>query len=365
MRSQNQHKTWSVSALGLPCVLLGALFVSACTTVTEIEPGGPDATDTLIVAPPSASLTDKTIALDIVRAARQLYTPINTTLQFNNPQNDPLLEHFIDRFTEVGFGIQRVSADQGSNYFSYSRVEDRAENGRKLIRFDTSIGAIKVGRDYTLVSSSTVSPASPIRISGTRAPVAVNDKPNGRFSVSSADLSRAIYTASLDIEGDTPGPVISLITDDLLEQVANRYGEGASLQSLNSNRVEVVNVFHTNESNFTSILDDYEQVHRQIVVFGNDSLVLGNSNKLMIEQFVDERVQPTDLISLLGCSNGQTDLEIGNEGLALGRAKRMTEALLLQGVARNRILEEGCWAPVAAGDDIPSRGVVMELWRRT
>lgn len=361
---QIQTHTNLAASLARCCIMLSALFASGCATVGGVEPDQTSDIDTLVVAAPDAPLTDKTMALDIVRSASQLYTPLNTTLQFNNQQNDPLLEHFIARFTEVGFGIQRVSADQGSNYFSYTLVEDRSENGKPLFRLDTSIGAIKVGRDYTLAGVNTISPASPVRIAGTRAVVKIDDTPSGRFVIRNTDVSRAIYTASLNIEDSAPAPVISLITNDLVDQLAINATEGASLQSLNSNRVEVINVFHTRESNFTSILDDYKPVHRQIVVFGNDSLVLGDTNKLLIEQFANQRVRSGDLISLLGCSNGHTDLEIGNEGLALGRAKRMTEALLAQGIERNRILEEGCWAPVAAGEDTPTRGVVMELWRK-
>lgn len=354
MHSPEQIQTHPARVLARCCIILSALSVSACTTVGGITPDQKSDINSLPVAPPDAPLTDKTMALDIVRSASQLYRPLNTTLQFNNKHSDPLLEHFIALFTEIGFGIQRVNADQGSNYFSYTLVVDRAQNGKPIYRLDTSIGAINVGRNYTPAGVNTISPISPVRIAGTRAVVKVNDTPNDRFSIGNSDVSRAIYTASLN-----------LITNDLVDQLAIKVSEGASLQGLNSNPVEVINVFHTRESNFTSLLDDYKPVYRQVVVFGNDSLVLGDTNRLLIEQFARQRVRSEDLISLLGCSNGHTDLEIGNKGLALGRARRMTEALLAHGIERNRILEEGCWAPMAAGEDTPTRGVVMELWRKS
>jgi len=98
-------------------------------------------------------------------------------------------------------------------------------------------------------------------------------------------------------------------------------------------------------------------------VFGNDSMVLGSTNKSLIDQFVDNEIREGDVVSLIGCSNGPTSLEIGNEGLALGRAQRVTEALTSRGVPRENVLDEGCWAPVSAQDRFPNRGVVMELWR--
>ena len=94
-------------------------------------------------------------------------------------------------------------------------------------------------------------------------------------------------------------------------------------------------------------------------------MVLGSRNKSLIDQLVENVLGEEDIVSLVGCSNGPTALEIGNEGLALGRAKRVTEALLARGVSREKVLDEGCWAPVAEAEDrFPSRGVVLELWRK-
>ena len=272
------------------------------------------------------------------------------------------MEYFIEQFARSGYGIQRVSADQGSNFFTFTRTEQLDDNGRPFVRFDSSIGAVDIGRDYLIPGANTVSPASPIRLSGTRIPVSVPDKPNGRFQITDASNSRAVYVASLNLSQQAP-PVISLITDDVVSAVAEQGTPPSSFQALNSSRVEINNLFYADQSNFSSVLDNYEQIERQVVVFGNDSMILGNTNKLLIEQFVQQQFNSDDLISLVGCSNGPTVLEIGNEGLALGRAERVTQALLSYGVARDRILDEGCWAPVSAGDKFPSRGVVLELWR--
>jgi len=344
------------------CVLMGSLLLASCaslnsatinSTPNEAQPGSETST--------SVSPVDRSIAMDIVKSARQIFPPINSTLQFAS-SNDPLMQYFVQLFANEGYGVQRVSADQGSNLFSYQREEEQIDD-TTLVRFNATIGVVTVARDYTVPRVNTISPASPVRVSGTRAPIEVADRPTGRFVVTDPAYSTVEYVASLNLADQAP-PVISLITGDLVNRVAERGTRSTSLQALNSNRVEITNLFYTNQSNFSSILDDYDQIEQQIVVFGNDSMVLGNTNKQLIDQFVEQRVKDNDLISLVGCSNGPTALEIGNEGLALGRAERVTQALLSRGVSRDRILDEGCWAPVSARDKYPSRGVVLEVWRK-
>ena len=187
------------------------------------------------------------------------------------------------------------------------------------------------------------------------------DAESSRFRIRDSSLSDALYVASMSL--DEQAPVISLITPELVNRVSTQGTNGPSMQALNSSKIEVNNLFYNNQSTFASILDDYQRVQRQIIIFGNDSMILGDTNKQLIDQFVETRFRPGDVISLVGCSNGPTVLDIGNEGLALGRARRVTEALLARGVARDRILDEGCWAPTSVGDRFPGRGVVMELWR--
>lgn len=69
------------------------------------------------------------------------------------------------------------------------------------------------------------------------------------------------------------------------------------------------------------------------------------------------------MISVVGCSHGNTALKGGNEALAIGRANRVKEALLYAGVESKKVLEEGCWANIHY-DDLPRRGVVIELKRK-
>ena len=351
-QERSQNHSLHVLLLG------GAILLGGCASLQEDTSSTPDVVATRTVV----SATDEAMANDMVGVATQIFNPIETTLQFNANDTDALLAHFIEEFAEAGYGIQRVSADQGSHYFTYSINDLSPTDSDTGVRFDTSIGAVDLSRDYTLAGSRAVSPNSPFRLSGTREPVEVMDEAAEAFNPATDEFSSVVYLAALNLDEQAP-PVISLITNDIVNRVANETTQSASLQALNSSRVEVSNLFYSDQSNFTSVLDNYKQIDRQVVVFGDDSLVLGNTNKSLIKQWVDQRLQPDDLVSLVGCSNGPTALDIGNEGLALGRANRVTQALLEEGVPRDRILDEGCWAPVSAGDKFPSRGVVLELWR--
>jgi len=72
----------------------------------------------------------------------------------------------------------------------------------------------------------------------------------------------------------------------------------------------------------------------------------------------------TDLVGIVGCSNGATNLAKGNEGLALGRAQGIAEEFYTAGLKRDKVFNEGCWSPKAGAPGFPDRGVVIDLWRR-
>jgi len=71
----------------------------------------------------------------------------------------------------------------------------------------------------------------------------------------------------------------------------------------------------------------------------------------------------TDVISVIGCSHGRTNLKNGNAYLATQRAERVKEELLLVGIDANKVLSEGCWANKHF-DKMPARGVVVSHRRK-
>jgi len=127
----------------------------------------------------------------------------------------------------------------------------------------------------------------------------------------------------------------------------------------------VRNVFDLGASNFLRQLIDSVVVDSRVLTFANDSLRLGAPNKRLVERMVDKFNPQTDVFSVIGCSMGPTQVRGGNAALALGRASRVVEALRFAGVDDSMILDEGCWAGSGSFGDLPHRGVVISLNRKT
>ena len=224
------------------------------------------------------------------------------------------------------------------------------------------VGTVEISRGYRFAGDERVSAVSPMRVAGSRAPVAVGAAGTVRVVAASPVLDRVEYVGPAPLTA-APAPIISLVTPRVVEGVVERSVGGPDRTALNTAGMEVGNLFFGEGDGFGSLERTHRRVGRQIVVFGDDSLTLGDDNRALLERFIDDEMQERDVVGLVGCSNGPTALEIGNEGLALGRAARVAEALVERGVARERIYDQGCWAPVSAGDRFPGRGVVVELWR--
>jgi len=111
-----------------------------------------------------------------------------------------------------------------------------------------------------------------------------------------------------------------------------------------------VNMYETRESAYKSMFDDsdqrYDNVSSQILIFPNDSLVLGKQNKHYLFDLAERVRHSEDIVRVVGCSHGNTQLSNGNEKLAKGRAIRVKEELMLAGVEESAVLHEACWANV-------------------
>ncbi len=323
---------------------------------------------------PATPRARKAVSLDrlasdnLVAVLAQVLPPMSTTIQ-TRAHTDPLGQLLVTRLVAAGYGIQRVDTDLGAHLLHYERnAVDAGEtpgSGISRLNYSLSIGDVEVSRRYRLDATGRSVPDSPVRLAGSRLPVEVDDSGfadamPGRATSSSLTRVSHVSQSTAPVEV----PMISLITAGVVRNVARSTSQGPSLQALNTSQVEVGNRFYGNTMNFGGIARSHVGISRQVVIFPNDSMRLGEQGKSVIRQLVDQYQERTDLISLVGCSNGYTALAIGNEGLALGRSGRVTEELMSLGISRDHILDEGCWAPTSAGDRFPSRGVVIELLRR-
>ena len=341
-----------ILAIGIGTVVLSGCATESAMPMDNMNSTGPAATAVLEA--------DQIMIDDLVFVLIQVLDPLSSTVQVG-PTNDLLGREFTRVLGEEGYGIQRVGADQGANFVTYSRKLEPSVSGGSGVHLSLIIGDLELSRRYHLQDNNTVRPDSVFKLAGTRKKVAMDD---GRFSSSdevNPTIERVHYVAAEPILGGIP--TISLITDTVVQRVVEAATAGPSYEALNSSKLEVSNLFYGGESTFGSVRDSYQRIGKDVVVFTNDSMRLGQVGKEQIAVFLNAFNETTDIINLVGCSNGPTNLGIGNEGLALGRAKRVTEEFISLGVARAKILDEGCWAPVSAGERYPGRAVVVELWR--
>ena len=362
-----RHREGCSRAL-LAGVLLAAALSGGCALLAD---------DTAVESAAAPGSSVDAVAIDELTAVlAQALDPVETTVQISRDDTDPLATRLADTLLRRGYGLQRVAADQGAHFLDWSREVEPGADGGEEIDWRVAIGPVEVSRPYVRERDGGVATGGPLSLSGSRVDIDVAASRPDALTLAEERHARVRHVASLD--AGAGNPIISLVTPEVVEQVAleasggargdarqgTRRASGPSQQALNANQVEVSNLFYGGESNFSSTLDDYQRIDRRIIVFADDSMTLGEVNKDLIRDFVETSVGSADIISLVGCSNGPTSLEIGNEGLALGRARRVTEELTSLGLPASRVYDEGCWAPVSAGERFPGRGVVLELWRR-
>ena len=337
---------------------LSLLFVLAGCGTPETK--RTEVVDAPVAKKVSLPLREDLVAKDLIYVLRQLAHPATTTIQLPTEQ-DAFLKNLLAELIVEGYGIQQVQADQGANFLRYKRETDGTgdilENTYTL-----SVGDIEIKRSYEIRAGGSLFPVSAMTLAGSRIAANIDRTLFKHLGQTTIGVDNIKYTSAEEIDDGIP--TISLITSDVVSGVTERATGAPSLQALNSSKLEIGNLFFGDVSNFTSVLDGHTRRSRDIVPFGDDQLRLGKLGKRMVLVVLSEFDERTDLISVVGCSNGPTRSKLGNEGLALCRAARVTEEFMSHGVARDRILDEGCWAPQSVRDRFPSRGVVVELWRR-
>jgi hypothetical protein len=323
-------------------ILLAALTISlsACSTLGLKAPWN-DEHD----ADPDYEL----IADNLVNSLAQFphLNPMLATVQVVKPSS-AFSQQVENKLEEKGFKLERVEAQEGVNRVKPEIKQVNTASGEKQL-YVVSIGQVSVERAFDVVADKTV-PVSEQVIRGTKERrVTLND------NIFEAPDSTHTSVAFKPYDG----PRIEDVLAPPSPAEKNRPGQGLDRQ-----RVVKRNIYETMSSNFSEVFAGYEDVKQSILVFPNDSLRLGETNKQIIERYVAEMDPETDVLSVIGCSHGNTEINNGNSLLALGRANRVKEAFMFSGLEHDKILDEGCWAPQTFDDVMPQRGVVLTLKRK-
>jgi len=342
-------------------VIAGIMLLGACATApTAGQPVPPR-----VVAPePVPLVTDAPTGSDTVHRAPvagfvdalvQLpgYAPFDTTFAFERRElvSDPFLQVLEEELAARGYGL-RVSTTLGGRN-DVSHVAERDGHGE--ITRTVSFGEAQMRRRFVQRSDGEWVPTGSLFIRGadaSRVTLAGTDdgSPTRSFATDppdSPDSPDPVIVAA----GDGPGPIATTPSDTL-----------PAPRNVADTLPAPRNVAEIGRSNYAGVFEDHADVEELVLVFPDDSMVLGVDNKRLIRETV-ARVDPQrDLFSILGCSFGRTAIDNGNEVLATGRANRVKEALIVAGVPGERVLDEGCWAGAPA-ENFPGRGVVLTIKR--
>ena len=284
------------------------------------------------------------ITRDLIGVLAQIdgLRPIQTTVQIN-PPTSVLGRVVFDELRAAGYGVQKVEADRGPHYVRY-KFEDALTERGAVTRYTVSIGDVVAARDYVLLDTGLV--------------------PDSAVSVSGAPESMVLLDESLFPEfGPHYEERVAFTDNQLPELIEPQSSITARIDTPAATVLVKRNVFDLTESNYRALFARYDDVTSTILVFANDSMTLGQQNKRAIAKLA-ARLQPdTDIVSVIGCSHGYTDLDNGNSLLALGRANRVKEAFVHAGVDYTQVLDEGCWSSEYFDEVMPRRGVVVTLKR--
>jgi len=367
----------------------------------------------------STADSNKLIAIDFVNAMMQIDSlhPSSTTVQFElgSDLKDPYIKAFKDTLQEAGYGIQIVSSPTGKRLVKHKVSQNRNQNALRTDTHEVFLGLIHMLKKYQIDENGYVRPASNLFVKG--ADIAGVRKNDTIFDPDSSSPSQT-KPASPDMLVDQTVVQPALTSSEKNDQSQKNQQPPAdnlfaanttALDNLDGNRsltlkdvmppvmaknepVQSSNPDQPNaevpamstgalipnpdplfnytqnmavigESNYKASFGGYLNVDEQILTFDNDSLRLGETNKWHIQQAVQHFNPTSDKFSIVGCSLGPTKLKSGNEGLAIGRANRVKEALIFAGVPQGSILDEGCWATESI-EKMPSRGVVLVLKRK-
>jgi len=250
------------------------------------------------------------------------------TLQVSNPTT-AFGNTLIRALEDAGFGIQRVSADQGLNYVTYGKRLSETEAGQ-VTDYSIAVGEIEVRREYNF-SSKKVFPSSLLLVTGTDRIVDIV-------------LDDTIFTEQGG-SGDTfisgvGGNSISSPTTDVNTVTVNDYDATPIAKRKNQSTVLSMarqRVYSKESAERPIDLGPYSQLRRTVLIFDDkSSTVMGRGNKLAVTELASN-FQEGDVFAITAC----TDVD-GKNAAAELRAVRVEEEFVSHNVSPGSVQIEPC-----------------------
>jgi len=270
------------------------------------------------------------------------------TLQVSNPTT-AFGNTLVRALEDAGFGIQRVSADQGLNYVAYGKRFAETEAGI-INDYSVAVGDIEVRREYD-IDDNGVFPTSLLLVSGTSSIVDIKLDDN-IFAEQGGNGDTFISGVGGD-SVNSPTTDISTVTvnDYDVKSIANRTSQQKLLSEARRR------VYDSGNTDNNMNLDSYTQMRRTVLLFKDkDSIVMGRGNKQAIGQLVDE-YRAGDIFSVVAC----TDVD-GKNDAAQSRGIRVEEEFVSHGINAEAVQIEPCIRVSYrhSSDDSPEAVSVMQ-----
>ncbi len=250
------------------------------------------------------------------------------TLQVSRPKT-AFGNTLVRALEDAGFGIQRVTADQGLHYVTYGKRFAETEAG-PVTDFSISVGEIEVRREYDITDRG-VFPASLLLVSGTRSIVDIdlNDNIFAEQGGTGDSFISGVGSDSID----APSTDIDTVTvnDYDVTPVDKRTTQGNILSSARQQ------LYARDSANNPIDLEDYDQLRRTVLIFEDqNSVVMGRGNKQAIRLLARDYVDG-DVFSIVACTDAD-----GKNQESLIRGIRVEEEFVSHGISSEAVQIEPC-----------------------
>jgi len=280
----------------------------------------------------------RVVAVDLISVLAQLpdFDSWSMTVQVS-PTRTSYGKAVVDALTEVGYGIQRVSADQGQNHVEYKESAIVESTGTKDV-FEIKVRGVRISRLYIRENNRWL-PNSPILVFGAEpTPVKIYNELHSSNSNPTRFASGVVFH-------DTSGNVIE--STESMVDVVKGSGSAAGISDL-TKRALLLSQASTFSRQRTSAIHDngnYKRVAEVILNFPSpDPTQLGQGNKQAIAALLKRSNHSKDRYVIQGCVQGKTLRWDGTESIALERQQRINKELIISGIKPGSIKELGCSA---------------------
>ena len=337
----------------LSSVLTVLVFVAGCATTAQQAPIEPNTTPSEQTAANPTDPTLRIVAVDLISVLSQLpgYETWSMTAQVS-PTSSKFGEALVVAMRDAGYGVQRVSADQGLNYLEY-RKNVTLTDSSETTAFELEVRDVTVSRNYQWVGSRWI-PSSAVRIRGVKpTPVNIYNDLHSKQGITTTLVTGVQF---LDKSGRV---VASQANTTKISGDTEKLVEEQSV--LNKSRASV---FTRQRSNASSDHRTYRPISEVTLTFpSKDPNVLGEMNKLAIMTIMKQMDSASDRFLIQGC-HSQSLAWDGTELLSLERQLRVNQELLVAGVNPEAIQESGC-SQENTQLNLPRKSIRLTLQRAT